>query len=259
MRLQDKTAIITGAASGIGRAIAREFVDEGAAIVVADLDRDAVTGLAAEIESNGGSALGVRADITIRAEVDAMVSAAMDRFGHIDILVNNAGARIIKSFLDHTEDDWRRMLDVNLTGHFFCCQSVLPHMLQADSGRIINVASIASYVGRPNRVGYVAAKGGLLSLTHALAADMAGRNITVNALAPGMIASPLNREFTDDIATGDAWKTENLVRRWGQPEDVAHVAAFLASDAAAFITGETITIDGGSISALVRKGEIDGQ
>ena len=255
MRLQDKSAVITGAASGIGRAIALKFVHEGAAVIAADLDGKAAMSLADEIEADGGSAIGIGADITKRAEIDVMVAAAIERFGRIDVLVNNAGSRIIKPFLEHTEEDWRRMLDVNLTGHFLCCQAVIPHMLEAGSGRVINMASIASYVGRPNRAGYVAAKGGLLSLTRALAADMAGKNVTVNALAPGMIASPLNRDFAEDQVLGEAWKTENLAGRWGEPEDVAGVATFLASDDAGFITGETITVDGGSIAALVRKGE----
>jgi NAD(P)-dependent dehydrogenase (short-subunit alcohol dehydrogenase family) len=255
MRLQDKSAVITGAASGIGRAIALKFVHEGAAVMAADLDGKAAMSLADEIEADGGSAIGIGADITKRAEIDVMVAAAIERFGRIDVLVNNAGSRIIKPFLEHTEEDWRRMLDVNLTGHFLCCQAAIPHMLEAGSGRVINMASIASYVGRPNRAGYVAAKGGLLSLTRALAADMAGKNVTVNALAPGMIASPLNRDFAEDQVLGEAWKTENLAGRWGEPEDVAGVATFLASDDAGFITGETITVDGGSIAALVRKGE----
>ena len=255
MRLQDKSAVITGAASGIGRAIALKFVHEGAAVIAADLDGKAAMSLADEIEADGGSAIGIGADITKRAEIDVMVADAIERFGRIDVLVNNAGSRIIKPFLEHTEEDWRRMLDVNLTGHFLCCQAVIPHMLEAGGGRVINMASIASYVGRPNRAGYVAAKGGLLSLTRALAADMAGKNVTVNALAPGMIASPLNRDFAEDQVLGEAWKTENLAGRWGEPEDVAGVATFLASDDAGFITGETITVDGGSIAALVRKGE----
>jgi NAD(P)-dependent dehydrogenase (short-subunit alcohol dehydrogenase family) len=255
MRLQDKTAVITGAASGIGRAIALKFAHEGAAVMAADLDGKAATDLADEIEADGGSAIGIGADITKRAEIDAMVATVIERFGCIDVLVNNAGSRIIKPFLEHTEEDWRRMLDVNLTGHFLCCQAVIPHMLEAGCGRIINMASIASYVGRPNRAGYVAAKGGLLSFTRALAADMAGKNVTVNALAPGLISSAMNLKFTEDQVLREAWNAENLIGRWGEPEDVAGVAAFLASDDAGFITGETITVDGGSIAALVRKGE----
>jgi 3-oxoacyl-[acyl-carrier protein] reductase len=253
MRLQGKSAIVTGAASGIGRAIALKFAREGAEVCAADIDGDAAQSVTDS--SDGAAAFGIAADITERADVDAMVAATVARFGKIDVLVNNAGSRIIKPFLEHSEADWRRMLDVNLTGHFLCCQAAIPHMLAAGGGRIVNMASIAGTVGRPNRVGYVAAKGGLMAMTRALAADMAGRNITVNALAPGMIASPMNRGFKEDAAYGDNWNDENLVRRWGEPEDVAGIAAFLASDEAAFITGETVTVDGGSIAALVRRGE----
>lgn len=255
MRLQGKTAIVTGAASGIGRAIALKFAQEGAEVVAADIDGSEAQAVAAAIAETGGSAIGLETDITKRSPVDAMAAAAIARFGKIDVLVNNAGSRIIKPFLEHSEEDWRQMLDVNLTGHFLCCQAVLPHMLEAGCGRIVNMASIAGTVGRPNRVGYVAAKGGLLAMTRALATDMAGKNITVNALAPGMIASPLNRQFTEDADFGDNWNNDNLVRRWGEPEDVAGIAAFLASDEAAFITGETINVDGGSIAALLRRGE----
>ena len=255
MRLKEKAATVTGAASGIGRAIALKFAAEGADVVAADIDGAAAEAVAEEIRAGGGTAHGIAADITKRGDVDAMTALAIDQFGKIDVLVNNAGSRIVKPFLDHSEDDWQRMLDVNLTGHFHCCQAVLPHMLAAGFGRIVNVASIAGSVGRPNRVGYVAAKGGTLAMTRALAADMAGKNITVTALAPGMIASPMNRAVKEDPDFGDNWNNDNLVRRWGEPEDVAGIAAFLASDEAAFITGETINVDGGSIAALVRRGE----
>ena len=255
MRLKEKAATVTGAASGIGRAIALKFAAEGADVVAADIDGAAAEAVAEEIRAGGGTAHGIAADITKRGDVDAMTALAIDQFGKIDVLVNNAGSRIVKPFLDHSEDDWQRMLDVNLTGHFHCCQAVLPHMLAAGFGRIVNVASITGSVGRPNRVGYVAAKGGTLAMTRALAADMAGKNITVNALAPGMIASPMNRAVKEAPDFGDNWNNDNLVRRWGEPEDVAGIAAFLASDEAAFITGETINVDGGSIAALVRRGE----
>jgi len=255
MHLKNKSTIVTGAASGIGRAIALKFAAEGAVVMAADIDGAAAESVAEEIRFNGGTAYGIATDITNRTEVESMTAMAVNRSGSVDVLINNAGSRIVKPFLEHSEDDWQRMLDVNLTGHFLCCQSVLPHMLQAGYGRIVNMASIAGSVGRPNRVGYVAAKGGLLAMTRALAADIAGENITVNALAPGMIASPMNRAVKEDPKFGDNWNNDNLVRRWGKPEDVAGIAAFLASDEAAFITGETINVDGGSIAALVRRGE----
>ena len=223
--------------------------------MTADIDGNTAETVAEEIRADGGTAHSIATDITKRGDVYAMTDTAIDYFGKVDVLVNNAGSRIVKPILDHSEDDWQRMLDVNLTGHFHCCQAVLPHMLAAGFGRIVNVASIAGSVGRPNRIGYVAAKGGTLAMTRALAADMAGKNITVNALAPGMIASPMNQAVKENPDFGDNWNNDNLVRRWGKPEDVAGIAAFLASDEASFITGETINVDGGSIAALIRRGE----
>ena len=255
MRLKGKSAIVTGAASGIGRAIAKKFATEGAHLVTADIDGSTAETVAEEIRADGGTAHSIATDITKRGDVYAMTDTAIDYFGKVDVLVNNAGSRIVKPILDHSEDDWQRMLDVNLTGHFHCCQAVLPHMLAAGFGRIVNVASVAGSVGRPNRIGYVAAKGGTLAMTRALAADMAGKNITVNALAPGMIASPMNQAVKENPVFGDKPNNDNLVRRWGKPEDVAGIAAFLASDEASFITGETINVDGGSIAALIRRGE----
>mgnify|MGYP001205760735 FL=1 len=255
MRLKGKSAIVTGAASGIERAIAKKFATEGAHLVTADIDGSTAETVAEEIRADGGTAHSIATDITKRGDVYAMTDTAIDYFGKVDVLVNNAGSRIVKPILDHSEDDWQRMLDVNLTGHFHCCQAVLPHMLAAGFGRIVNVASVAGSVGRPNRIGYVAAKGGTLAMTRALAADMAGKNITVNALAPGMIASPMNQAVKENPDFGDNWNNDNLVRRWGKPEDVAGIAAFLASDEASFITGETINVDGGSIAALIRRGE----
>jgi NAD(P)-dependent dehydrogenase (short-subunit alcohol dehydrogenase family) len=177
--------------------------------------------------------------------------------GRIDVLVNNAGRRIIKGFLEHTKEDWDQMLAINLTGPFLCAQAVLPHMLKAGKGKIINLASIASFMGRPDRVGYVAAKSGLMGLTRAMAVDMAGRNIYVNALAPGLIASPFNMSFAKDEATGPTWGKENLVGRWGQPDDVAGAAVFLACDESDFVNGAEIKIDGGWLAAKTRAGELD--
>jgi 3-oxoacyl-[acyl-carrier protein] reductase len=165
----------------------------------------------------------------------------------------------VKPFLEHSEEDWRRMLDVNLTGQFLVCKALVPLMIAAGGGHIVNTCSIASVQGRPNRIGYCAAKGGFLTFTKALAADLSDKNIRVNALAPGMIETPMNQALADDPEVGSAWNNENLVGRWGQPDDVAKAAVFLASSDADFITGSTIQVDGGSISAFVRAGEMPGR
>lgn len=255
MRLENKVSIVTGAASGIGRAICREFAGEGACVAVADLDRAGAQQVAAEINAAGGDAIAVPTDITDGGAVRAMASAVHDRYGRIDILVNNAGRRIIGNFLDVSEADWREMLDVNLTGHFLCCKAVVPHMVAAGKGKIVNMASIAAIVGRPNRVGYCAAKGGLLAFTRALAADLAAHNICVNALNPGLIETAMNACFAENAAVAPQWASENLAGRWGQPADVARAALFLASDESDFITGESLNIDGGSVAAKMRTGE----
>ena len=186
-----------------------------------------------------------------------MAKTALFEHGRIDVLVNNAGVRTIKGFLEHTEEDWNRMLAVNLTGPFLCSKAVLPSMLETGKGKIINLASIASFMGRPDRAGYVAAKTGLLGLTRAMAVDMAGRNVYVNAIAPGLIASPFNARFAEDPDTGPAWGRETLVGRWGQPEDVAGAAVFLASDDSDFVNGAEIKVDGGWLAAKTRDGELD--
>ena len=258
MKLTGKVTLVTGGGKGIGEAICVAYGAEGAAVVVADLDLDGARRVVERIRSAGGTATSVEVDVARSASVDAMANAVIREHGRIDVLVNNAGVRTIKGFLEHTEEDWNRMLAVNLTGPFLCSQAVLPSMLETGKGKIINLASIASFVGRPHRAGYVAAKTGLLGLTRAMAVDMAGRNIYVNAIAPGLIASPFNASFAEDLETGPAWGKETLVGRWGQPEDVAGAAVFLASDDSDFVNGAEIKIDGGWLAAKTRSGELPG-
>ncbi len=253
-RLEGKIAVVTGGAMGIGRAIAAAFIDNGASVLVVDRQADAVGEAAAEL---GDNAHGFVADITDGKTLEPFAPLVKERFGQLDILVNNAGSRIIKPFLEHTEEDFRRMLDVNIVGHFLTCKALIPLMIETGGRRIINTVSIASWQGRPNRIGYCAGKGGQYAFTRALAADMAVHGIRVNGIAPGMIASPLNKQFTEDSSLAESWNSENLVGRWGAPEDVASAAVFLASDEADFINGEFITIDGGAVAALVRRGELD--
>ena len=257
MRLAGKVALITGGGKGIGEAICRAYGTEGATVAVADIDLEGARRVVEHIGDSGGTATAVEVDVARSASVAAMVDEVIREHGRIDVLVNNAGVRTIKGFLEHTEDDWNRMLAVNLTGPFLCSRAVLPSMLAIGKGKIINLASIASFTGRPGRAGYVAAKTGLLGLTRAMAVDMAGRNIYVNAIAPGLIASPFNASFAEDSETGPAWGKETLVGRWGQPEDVAGAAVFLASDDSDFVNGAEIKVDGGWLAAKTRSGELD--
>lgn len=256
MRLENKIAIVTGGGNGIGAAICEAFSKEGATVIVADMDMPAAERVAQSLRQSGGNAAAQPIDVTNQDSVGDMASSVLAAHGRIDILVNNAGARIIKGLMQHSLQDWDRMLQVNLTGPFLCSQAVLPDMVKRGSGNIINVASIASFMGRPNRVAYVAAKTGVLGLTRAMAADLAGKNIRVNAIAPGMIASPFNQTFAENSETGPAWAQENLIGRWGQPTDISGAAVFLASDDAGFITGAEIKIEGGWLGARSRSGEV---
>ena len=253
MRLENKVTVITGAGSGIGAAIARAFVAEGARTALLDVNLPAAEELAAEL---GGDAAAFAADVTELDQLEAAADAVSERFGGIDALVNNAGIRIVKSFLDHTEEDWRRILDVNLTGQFLAAKAVVPHLITRGKGKVVNVASIAGIGGRPNRVAYVAAKFGIVGLTRALAMDLSANNICVNAVCPSMIASPLNISLAEDAEIGPQWAKDNLARRWGRPGDVAKVAVFLASDDADYVTGSEYRVDGGEATGLIRAGEM---
>jgi NAD(P)-dependent dehydrogenase (short-subunit alcohol dehydrogenase family) len=253
MRLEQKVVIVTGGGRGIGAAICKAFANEGAHVVVADIDEKNAQDVAKDL---GGQAIGIALDVRSPEAADAMAIQVIEKFGRIDVLMNNAGARVIKGLMQHTQDDWHQMIDINLGGPFVCSQAVLPHMLKQKSGNIINVASIASFMGRPNRVAYVAAKSGVLGLTRAMAADLSGKNIRVNAIAPGMVASPFNQSFAEADDTGPAWASENLIGRWGQPEDIAGAAIFLASEDSSFINGSEIKVEGGWLAARSRSGEV---
>lgn len=256
MKLQDKVTIVTGGGQGIGEAICRGFANESATVVIADKDNVTAGNLAGAIRETGGMAQSIEVDVADPEAVAKMVDTVIRDHGRIDVLVNNAGARTIKGFLQHTLDDWNRMIDINLTGPFLCSRAVVPHMLETGGGKIINIASIASFMGRPNRCAYVAAKSGLLGLTRAMAADLAGKGIRVNAIVPVMIASPFNQAFAEASDTGPAWATENLVGRWGEPQDLAGAAVFLASADSDFISGAEIKVDGGWLAARSRSGEV---
>jgi NAD(P)-dependent dehydrogenase (short-subunit alcohol dehydrogenase family) len=255
MRLKSKVAIVTGGGSGMGRAIALAYANEGAKVAVADINVEAARETVAQVQAQSkGEALAVQVDVTRKAQTIEMAQAVLQRFGRIDVLVNNAGSRCLKAFLDHTEEDWHRMIDINLTGHFFCSQAVVPSMLKTGKGKIINLASIAAHTGRPDRIAYCAAKAGVMGLTRALAMDLRGKNICVTAISPGSIATPMNQAAATSSEVH--WGRETVVGRWGTAEDVAHAAVFLGSDESDYITGSEIAVEGGWLIGRARDGEI---
>jgi NAD(P)-dependent dehydrogenase (short-subunit alcohol dehydrogenase family) len=257
MKLTGKVAIITGAAVGIGRGIAEAFAREGARVAIADRDAKKAGETEKHIRSAGGEAAVFEIDVASGASVSRMVADVVARFERLDILVNNAGIRFVKPFLEYSEDEWRKTLDVNLTGLFLCCRAAVPHMLTSGKGKIVNVASVAGEFGRPHRIAYCASKGGAIAFTKALAVDLSGKNICVNALAPALIDTPLNAAYATDDALSAVWGKELLVRRWGRTEDVSAAALYLASDDSDFVTGSVLTIDGGWTAGLVRANELD--
>ena len=259
MKLKDRVAIVTGGGKGIGEEICLGLSREGARIVIAEIDIENSEEVIKKIQNNGSEAIVIKTDVSDENSINNMVEEAIKHFGKIDILINNAGIRHIKKLLDHTKKDWDEMIAVNLTGPYLSCKAVIPHMIKQGKGKIVNFGSIASFMGRPDRVGYVAAKSGVLGLTRALAVDLTRKNINVNTICPGLISTPFNKKFAEDPTHGEAWGKETIVGRWGLPTDIVGAAVFLSSDESDFINGTEIKIDGGWLAAKTRRGEIDNE
>ncbi|MCH6554750.1 MAG: 3-oxoacyl-[acyl-carrier-protein] reductase [Acidobacteria bacterium] len=243
MTLKDRVALITGASQGIGRATALLFAERGARVVLAARSADKLAAVEAEIKQAGGQALAVTRDVSDEEQVKSGIKQALEHFGHIDILVNNAAITRDQLQIRMKRADWEAVLATNLTGAHLCIQRVLPGMLRQRYGRIINVTSVVAQTGNPGQANYVASKAGLIGLTKALAVEVASRKITVNAIAPGFIISPM----TDGLPEKN--KQALIARiplgRMGTDREVAYGIAFLASDQASYVTGHVLGINGG--------------
>lgn len=242
MLLENKTAIVTGARRGIGKGIALALAKEGCNVVISDIDEKDCEAVAEEARKLGPKALAVRCDVSKKEEVEKLFSRTIEEFGRLDILVNNAGIFPFVSFAEMKEEDWDKVLNVNLKSIFLCSKEaakVLP-----EEGRIVNISSIAAYVGFEGLVHYCASKGAINSMIRALALELASKKITVNAIAPGAIETPGASEVSTEESKKQTIAMVPL-SRMGQPEDIADAVVFLASEKASYITGQTIIVDGG--------------
>jgi NAD(P)-dependent dehydrogenase (short-subunit alcohol dehydrogenase family) len=246
-RLDGRVAVITGASSGIGEALAIGFAAAGARVVLAARRRERIEALAARIAADGGEALGVACDVARGSDVEALVDAALAHFGRVDVLVNNAGVEGVVPAEDETIDDFRSVLDVNLTGAFHCAQLFGREMLAQGAGSIVNVASIFGVVGvgQIPQASYAAAKGGLVNLTRELAAQWARRGVRVNAVAPAFFPSEMTAEMFEDERARKWMRQRTPMGRPGRLDELVGPAIFLASDAASYVTGQVLAVDGG--------------
>ncbi len=243
MILKDKVAIVTGASRGIGEAIARKFCQEGASVMLCSRSAESVAAISESLSSGGGSAKSTQADVANKADVEALVNLTLKEFDRVDVLVNNAGITRDALLMRMKDEDWDAVLQTNLTGTAYCMRTVIRSMMRQRSGRIINISSVVGVAGNAGQANYAASKAGIIGLTKSVAKEVGSRGITVNAITPGFITT----DMTEKISEIDQQKMLEMIPTgsFGTPEDVAGTALFLASDAARYITGQAIQVDGG--------------
>lgn len=243
--LSGKTAFVTGSAQGIGKSIAMKMAEAGASIVIGDVNQEKIDATVAEFIAKGYACMGQICDVTNPESVDALVKAAQAKFGKIDILVNNAGITQDTLFMRMEADKWNRVLEVNLTGAFHTTKAVIRDMAKNRFGRVINISSVVGVIGNVGQANYAASKAGMIGFTKSIAKEYAARNITANAVAPGFIETGMTHVLSDEVK--EEFFRSIPLKRMGSPDDVASAVVFLASDNAAYITGQVIHVDGGMV------------
>ncbi|WP_342568230.1 3-oxoacyl-ACP reductase FabG [Psychrobacillus sp. FSL K6-4046] len=243
MRLQDKVAIITGAANGIGSAAVQRFVEEGAKVVLADFDQQAGTSLENELREQGYSAFFIQVDVADRKSVDAMVDQTIERFGEIHILINNAGITRDAMLTKMTEEDFSRVLDVNLKGVFNCTQAVVPYMVGNQYGKIINTSSVSGVYGNVGQTNYAASKAAVVGMTKTWAKELGRKGLNVNAVAPGFTLTKMVAKMPEKII--EQMQSVVALQRLAEPRDIANAYLFLASDESSYVHGHVLQVDGG--------------
>lgn len=243
MRLKDKIAIVTGGADGIGKATAVKFAAEGATVIIWDLNAEKGAETVKEITENGGKVNFAKVNTSVYAEVEAATKAVVQEFGTLDIIINNAGITRDASIKKMTPELWQQVIDVNLTGVFYCCKCASEVMVEKGYGRIINASSVVALYGNFGQTNYVATKAGLIGMTKTLARELGRKGVTVNAVAPGFIATEMVKKMPPEVLKGMEEKVP--LKRLGQPEEIAAAYLFLASDDAAYINGTVLSVDGG--------------
>jgi len=253
LELTGKTAVVVGGTSGIGRAIAHALAEAGADVVATSRRMEQVEATASEIEERGRSSLRVTSDVSNSGSLRSALDACLAAFGKVDILVNSAGRTKRAPTIDFPEEDWAAILDTNLTGTLRACQIFGRHMIERKYGRIINIASLSSFVALYEAAAYSASKAAVASLTKSLAVEWAAHGVNINAIAPGVFRTALNQTLLDQTERGREFLLRTPMKRFGQVEELAGAAVFLASDAASFVTGEVLVVDGGFLASGVNQ------